>query len=80
MNNNEYNMHLNLVTCLNSSKEIFNYHNKGMKLLEMNIPEGFYFVRNKNNIRKISQQSDINTEKGEDLLFRIRKSKKMILQ
>ena len=76
MKSNEYNMHLNMITCLNSSNDIFNYHNKGMKLLEMNIPEGFYFVRNKNNIRKISQQSDINTEKGEDLLFRIRKSKK----
>ena len=76
MKNNEYNMHLNMVTCFNSCNDIFNYHNKGMKLLEMNILEGYYFVRNKTNIRKISQQSDINTEKGEDLLFRIRKSKK----
>lgn len=76
MNNNEYNMHLNLVTCLNSSNEIFNYHNKGMKLYDMNISEGYYFVRNKNIITKISQHSDIKTEKGEDLIFRIRKSKK----
>ena len=76
MRNDEFNMHLNLVTCFNEKNDIFKYNNKGLKLEEMNISEGFYFIRNKrNNIKKIRQQSDIKTEKGEELIFRIRKSK-----
>ena len=77
MKGDEYNMHLNLVTCFNEKTDIFKYNNKGIKLEDMNISEGYYFVRNKrNNIKKICQQSDIKTEKGEELIFRVRKSKK----
>ena len=77
MTSAQYNMHLNLITCFNEKNDIFTYDNKGIKLEDMDISEGYYFVRNKrNDIKKKSQHSDIKTEKGEQLIFRIRKSKK----
>ena len=73
----QYNMHLSLITCFNEKNDIFKYNNKGIKLEDMDISEGYYFARNKkNDIKKKSQHSDIKTEKGEQLIFRIRKSKK----
>ena len=72
----EYIMNLNLVTSLNDRKDIFNYKNKDIKKDDIQISKGYYFVINKNNINKISQQSEIKTEKGDQLLFRIRKSKR----
>ena len=76
MKNDEYVLNLDLITCLNDRKDTFNYKNKDIKRDEIQISEGFYFAINKNsNIYKISQHSEIKTEKGDQLLFRIRKSK-----
>ena len=69
-------VHLSLVTCLTNNSNTFNYNIRGFKLEEMNISEGLYFIRNNNyKIKTIAQHSEIQTEKGEELLFRIRKSK-----
>ena len=73
----EYKLNLNIVISLNDRKDAFNYKNEDIKKYNIQISEGFYFVLNKNgDINKISQQSDIKTEKGDHLIFRIRLSKK----
>ena len=72
----DYNLHLSLATCITGEKDIFLYNVRGIKVEDMDISQGFYFVRqNKGKIAKISQHSDIKPDKGEELLFRIRKSK-----
>ena len=72
----KYGVHLLLATCLTNNINTFTYNIRGYKLEEMFIDEGLYFLRNNNyKIRTISQHSEIQTEKGEELLFRIRKSK-----
>lgn len=69
-------MYLNFITSLNDRKDTFNYKNEDIIKDEIQISEGFYFAINKNNkINLVSQHSEIKTEKGEQLLFRIRKSK-----
>ena len=79
MSKNEFKMHLNMVTGYYGSKDIVNYDTKGIKIEEMDISEGYYFVRKKNNcIRKVVQHSDIKIENGDEILFRIRKNKKQM--
>ena len=69
-------MYLNFITSLNDRKDTFNYKNKDIIKDEIQISEGFYFAINKiNKINTVSQHSEIKTEKGDQLLFRTRKSK-----
>ena len=71
----KYEVQLNLATCCKNNLNTIYYNTRGIKIEEMKISEGFYFIRHNNIIKKISQHSEIHTEKGEELLFRIRKSK-----
>ena len=77
--NKEYLVHLTFCTCTPNSKcssDLFTINNKGLKFDQFNVYENNYFAKNeKNNFLKLSQQSDIKTERGESLIFRIRKSK-----
>ena len=67
-------LHLFFCTCI--SKDVFKINNKGLKYDQFNINDSYYFAKTKrNNINKISQQSEVKTEKDEIILFRIRKSK-----
>ena len=66
---------LNFTTSLDYPKT-FDYNAKVLKLDEASIKESNFFLRTKTNqINKISQHSNINTEKGDEILFYIRKSK-----
>ena len=77
--NKEYSAHLTFCTCYPNArcnKDLFTINNQGLKYERYNISENYYFAKNKkNNFLLLSQQSDIKTEKGEELFFRIRKSK-----
>ena len=73
-NNNTF-VKLNFTTCLDYPM-IFDYNAKVIKLDEASTKERSFFIRTKTNqINKMSQHSNINTEKGDEILFYIRKSK-----
>ncbi len=76
MNKSVYSMHLNMKTYF--IKDEFN-KNRGFKIEDVNISKGYYFYREEDNcIKKVLQHSDIKTEKGEEILFRIRKNKNQV--
>ena len=72
----ENNVHINFSTEVNKDNKDNKYNNECLKMQYLDISQGFYFAVSKhNNIKKYIQQSEVKTEKGEDLILRIRKSK-----
>lgn len=73
--NKENSVYLNFSTeidLINEQKEEIKY----TRMEDFNISQGFYFaLSKKNKIKKYTQHSNIKTEKGEEIILRLRKSK-----
>lgn len=79
MNEEENKISLMMITSFNDSKDIYIY-DKGISIEDAEVSGSFYFIRNKRGkITKLYQQSDINIQNGEVILFRTRKSKNKTL-